>query len=200
MVTSFCGILVLAVPITVISTNFNEQYDKLKRSRQRLRAQMMLLKNQFKTKRTGLDAMLDEVEELVQRNTMELRKDVEELFEQSALELNEEIKSLVRLAFKQRRKRAQALEQGISLRQSGAGSFLGAQSRGSAPANHGTAVGAAMPTVGAAMPTSPPSPAGAPGDAQTDDRRTPGRDGARAAHSDSPADAKSAAAASQSQL
>lgn len=193
MVTSFCGILVLAVPITVISTNFNEQYDKLKRSRQRLRAQMMLLKNQFKTKRTGLDAMLDEVEELVQRNTMELRKDVEELFEQSALELNEEIKSLVRLAFKQRRKRAQALEQGISLRQSGAGSFLGAQSRGSAPANHGTAVGAAMPT-------SPPSPAGAPGDAQTDDRRTPGRDGARAAHSDSPADAKSAAAASQSQL
>ncbi|KAA0175298.1 hypothetical protein FNF27_03306 [Cafeteria roenbergensis] len=193
VVTSFCGILVLAVPITVISTNFNEQYDKLKRSRQRLRAQMMLLKNQFKTKRTGLDAMLDEVEELVQRNTMELRKDVEELFEQSALELNEEIKSLVRLAFKQRRKRAQALEQGISLRQSGAGSFLGAQSRGSAPANHGTAVGAAKPT-------SPPSPAGAPGDAQTDDRRTPGRDGARAAHSDSPADAKSAAAASQSQL
>ena len=193
MVTSFCGILVLAVPITVISTNFNEQYDKLKRSRQRLRAQMMLLKNQFKTKRTGLDAMLDEVEELVQRNTMELRKDVEELFEQSALELNEEIKSLVRLAFKQRRKRAQALEQGISLRQSGAGSFLGAQSRGSAPANHGTAVGAAMLR-------SPPSPAGAPGDAQTDDRRTPGRDGARAAHSDSPADAKSAAAASQSQL
>lgn len=193
MITSFCGILVLAVPITVISTNFNEQYDKLKRSRQRLRAQMMLLKNQFKTKRTGLDAMLDEVEELVQRNTMELRKDVEELFEQSALELNEEIKSLVRLAFKQRRKRAQALEQDISLRQPGTDSPSGTPSRVATQAKD--APDRRVPT-----PGPPPSRAGGPGITGASERRTPGRDGARAAHSDSPADAKSAAAVSQSHL
>lgn len=103
VVTSFSGLLVLAIPITIISTNFNEQYDKLKRSRHRVRARMMLLKNQFQTKRTGLDAMLDEVDELVQRNTMELRKDVEDLFEQSALELKEEMKSLVRIAHRKRK-------------------------------------------------------------------------------------------------
>lgn len=111
IITSFCGILVLAVPITIISTNFNEQYDKLKRSRQKVRARMLLLKSQFKSRRSGLDAMVDEVEELVQRNTMELRKDVEELFEQSALELKEEIKSLVKLAYKQRRKQQRKDEQ-----------------------------------------------------------------------------------------
>lgn len=50
-VTSLCGILVLAVPITVISTNFNEQYSAVKKQRERMRSRMLLLKNQFKARR-----------------------------------------------------------------------------------------------------------------------------------------------------
>ena len=52
-VTSLCGILVLAVPITVISTNFNEQYASVKKRQERIRAKMLLLKNQFKKRRYG---------------------------------------------------------------------------------------------------------------------------------------------------
>jgi voltage-gated potassium channel Kch len=50
-VTSLCGILVLAVPITVISTNFNEQYAAVKKRQETIRAKMLLLKNQFKKRR-----------------------------------------------------------------------------------------------------------------------------------------------------
>ena len=43
MLTSLCGILVLAIPITVISTNFNEEYDKLRKQKEIIKARMLLL-------------------------------------------------------------------------------------------------------------------------------------------------------------
>jgi hypothetical protein len=90
---------------------------------------MMLLKNQFKSKRTGLDAMIDEVDEMVQRNTMELRKDVEELFEQSALELKEEIKSLLRIAHRKRKRLQARQDRAAAIEALGSSASLPAVSR-----------------------------------------------------------------------
>lgn len=81
-VAALCGILVIAIPITIISTNFNGEYSKLEREREKVKARMLLLKHHFKARRAGLDAVLDEVEDLVRRNTQEFASEVESLFEQ----------------------------------------------------------------------------------------------------------------------
>ena len=49
--TSLVGILVLAIPITVISSNFDYQYNKVKQSQKIAKARMKLLKDHFKRKR-----------------------------------------------------------------------------------------------------------------------------------------------------
>jgi len=46
--TSLTGVLVLAIPITVISTNFSEEYNKLRKQKQRVKARITMLRNQFK--------------------------------------------------------------------------------------------------------------------------------------------------------
>ncbi len=43
---------------------------------------MMLLRNHFRQHRTGLDAVLDEVEDLVRRNAQEFEAEVATLFQQ----------------------------------------------------------------------------------------------------------------------
>ena len=52
---------VLAIAITVISTNFNQEYERLNKQREAARARMLILQGHFKAKRSGLDAMMDEV-------------------------------------------------------------------------------------------------------------------------------------------
>ncbi len=47
------GILVLAIPITIISTNFNSEYAKLMKSREAVKSRMLLLKTHFKERKTG---------------------------------------------------------------------------------------------------------------------------------------------------
>lgn len=104
-VTSLTGVLVLAIPITVISTNFSEEYNKLRKQKQRVRARITMLRNQFKQQRSGLDAIWDELEEMVRRNNAELKKETEDLFDTAALELREELKAITQLAFRQRKKK-----------------------------------------------------------------------------------------------
>ena len=52
-ITSLVGILVLAIPITVISSNFDYQYNKVKQSQKIAKARIKLLKDHFKRRGAG---------------------------------------------------------------------------------------------------------------------------------------------------
>lgn len=80
-VAALCGILVIAIPITIIATNFNAEYAKMQQEKEKVKARMVLLKHHFKARKQGLDAVLDEVEDLVRRNAQEFASEVESLFE-----------------------------------------------------------------------------------------------------------------------
>lgn len=88
-VTSLCGILVLAIPITVISTNFNVEYSKMMKQRARVRARMLMLKSHFQKNRTGLEAIQDELGDMVKRNTEELREEVDSIISAARQELTD---------------------------------------------------------------------------------------------------------------
>ena len=59
------GILVLAIPITIISTNFNEEYDTLRKEKEVNKLRIQLLKDHFEKKRFGADAMNADIQALV---------------------------------------------------------------------------------------------------------------------------------------
>lgn len=102
-VTSLSGILVVAIPVSIISTNFNSEYSKLTRQREQVKARMMLLKRHFRERKQGLDAVLDEVDDIVKRNTQEFQSELESLFNQARDELTEELQEIIRMAYERRR-------------------------------------------------------------------------------------------------
>ena len=53
--------------------------------------------------RSGLDAMLDEVTEMVTRNSAEFQKEVEDVFERTRTELHREINQVVTMAYERRK-------------------------------------------------------------------------------------------------
>jgi len=101
--TSLAGILVLAIPITVISSNFDYQYNKVKQSQKIARARMKLLKDHFKRKKGGIDAIQDEIEAMVKHSTEDLMQDIEALMREAQEDLAVQAKEIVRLAYAERR-------------------------------------------------------------------------------------------------
>ncbi len=71
----------LAVPITVISTNFSQEFNKLKKQRETMRARMLLLKSLNRTQRSGLEAIHEEIDNVIKRNSEELRVSIEAVFD-----------------------------------------------------------------------------------------------------------------------
>lgn len=102
------GIMVLSIPITVISTNFSQEYNKLKKQREAMRARILLLRSLTSAKRTGLEAMFDEIEEIVRRNSEEFREQIDNVFALSKEELTEDLKEIAKVAFMSRRKAYEA--------------------------------------------------------------------------------------------
>ena len=102
-VAALSGVLVVAVPITIISTNFNAEAARLESERARIKARMLLLQHHFAAKRAGLDAVLDEVADIVRRNAQELEGEVATLLEQTRDELTMELQEIVRMAYEKRR-------------------------------------------------------------------------------------------------
>jgi len=102
-VAALSGVLVVAVPITIISTNFNAEAARLEAERSRIKARMLLLQHHFAAKRAGLDAVLDEVTDIVRRNAQELEGEVATLLEQTRDELTMELQEIVRMAYEKRR-------------------------------------------------------------------------------------------------
>ena len=100
-VTSLSGILVIAIPITVISTHFNDESEKLEKRQAITKARMQLLSNHFKEKKMGIDAMYDEIDDLARRSARLFQKDLEELVWSTRMEMVDELKQLVKLAYEQ---------------------------------------------------------------------------------------------------
>lgn len=108
IIASLCGILVLAIPITVISTNFNSEYEELQKQQEIIRARMLLLKQHFAQRRSGMDALQSEIREMTKRSTSELMAEIHKTVERSQTILSSELNEIIRLAYVERQKELEA--------------------------------------------------------------------------------------------
>ena len=92
----------------MISTNFNSEYEELQKQQEIIRARMLLLKQHFAQRRSGMDALQSEIREMTKRSTSELMAEMHKTVEKSQANLSEEINEIIRLAYIERQKELEA--------------------------------------------------------------------------------------------
>jgi hypothetical protein len=108
--TCITGVLVLAIPITIFSTNFNVEYEKLKKQRRVNKERGELLKNHFRELGSDIDSMLLEVEKLCRLSSRDFAAELTDLVETSQSEMMIELQHLVRVAYESRQRDLKRLE------------------------------------------------------------------------------------------
>merc|ERR1711959_330615 len=95
---SLTGIFVLAIPITIISSNFNREYEREKKKRQEAAAAVAIMRGHLRRRKDGGASLAEEIENMVAHNTKQYKSKVTSMIDQSRMELIDEINEMVKLA------------------------------------------------------------------------------------------------------
>lgn len=79
-----------------------------------MRARMKLLQRHFQTQKTGLAAMNDEIEEIINRTGKEFQKQFEEVLDETNKNLLQEVGMIVKLAYDAQEKRNRDAEKHLA--------------------------------------------------------------------------------------